>query len=1524
MLLYRLFPSTILLLLACVALSQTQQNISLEKSQLTGLDKAFACQDQYAGTISFGNFNGQSNDTDPDTIFLCQGDMFNVVHNGDANLTGDPNNATTPGVTYIWYDCPPTQTGPDLNGVLSDGCIFMGPPPPANGFYVTAGGNFSGNQTFNNPGTLQNTFNGGDPLLLWFAPITIDNFSLKQYEVDPISGVTGPCVNVNTDEAFAVVYLNEVEIFNVNNNAGTSGCGGRAEVIGGLPEFDGSVYDVTITLQGNPAVQGTVTNNNPITHGSVINFTVPVPGLYDLIIEDGKSCGAAVEVNMTNCVSVTQSIESAVAAPGDNICLNVTVEGGFTAIASMQYAITFDPAILQYTGVQNFTPLLPSFNQSSFSEQNDTLRLVWFQGVGGTTIPDGTVLFQVCFDVIGPDGACSSVPFVEIGPITDIEIIDENGNELGFNGIPGLVCVSNSALQADAVQNDVTCPGGMDGGFTVTVMGGVPPYSITWQNSMGGPVGGPGVININGGSFTASNLSAGMYIITIVDSSPTPITAIEQVEVTGPPLLNLLFSASLGACNGDVGAITATLILDSVIVNNPTQNYSFLWSNMATTPTINGVPSGNYSLTVTQNATGCTVQDMVFLPQPEVLNVQVQVDSATCTGIPDGVINVSVSGGTPNAGGNYSIVLGASSVNNTVANLMAESGNYQLTVTDANGCTFQDEIFLPAVKVLSISPNITNVDCSGDCNGSILATGTTDGGTPAIPYTFTWSGMPNPPPSIDQPTVSQLNNLCVGTYTVVMEDTDGCKLDSTFNIVQPSPLDVTLVQVVNESCQPGMDGSITIAVSGGSYPYTYDWGIVPSTDSIATGLSSGQYTVVVTDSEGCFETITAQVTIPPPPVIQTLNNDMINCAEGTDGSLTVVPANPGNIVQYNWSNGQLTPTINGLMPGQYTVTITDINQCTAVGTADVTSPPALSLDSISLESPSCVGGSNGQIIVYVSGGTANYTYNWSTPGVPSFPVFSFAQAGSHTVTVTDANNCEPLVIPITLDEPPFIQATFSNIDSVSCANTGMSCDGTATVTALYSDGSSGVFDFTWINSGETTDNASISTAVQLCRGDQPVIIADLECADTFLVNIPAPPPITPGQSIENASCDGFADGRITLTPSGGTPPYSIVWGNGTVGPVLSNLAAGNYTAVITDSKNCTFTHTVTVIDPDPLILTIDNTITRNVTCAGEGDGRIAVVAQGGNIGLGGETYLWQNNVGPLNSRVSNPLNAGTYSVTVVDIKGCEAELTQTITEPQPIEFILGDIPEISCFGGNTSITVDTAWGGTGTLWFRVDGGPPVLIGQFASGFVAGNHTITVFDANNCESITNINIQQPLEIQIQLPDIVEVDLGDSLTALDPIIISSVPIDSFIWSPPNQLSCTNCKNPKVTAVDDQLYTLVVIDINGCTGTGSVYVDLDRNRNVYVPNIFSPNGDGINDNFQVHTGPGVTAINFVRIYNRWGDLIHEVDNPTPSPDGTAAWDGTFKGDEMNPAVFLYLIEVEFLDGKVLVYRGDITLIK
>ncbi|MFQ5448927.1 MAG: hypothetical protein ACE5FF_18530, partial [Saprospiraceae bacterium] len=478
--LYRIFPFTILLFGTLALLGQSPQSIKIAPGGIAGGQaESMACADQYAGTVSLVDING--NPVTADTIFLCLNEEMNVVHNGDANLTGDPNPATTPGITYGFFNCEPTTSGPDLTTILTDPCI-LNTPPPAQGIWITAGGSFNGNITFNNSGTLQNFFNGGDPVLIWFAPITIDDFANKAFEAG-VGGVAGPCVNVNTAAAFPVVYLNEIVASNLSVNTGVSGCQGTFDVSGGLPQFDSSNYDISIALVGNPSVTGQVING-PYTHGETVTFQVPVPGIYTINVTDGQGCVASqILANMSTCVSVTQSIQSATAAPGDNICINVTNDAGFVDIAGIQYALTWDTSVLQFTNVTNLTPLLPGFDPaSSFNSLADSLTFLWFSPTGfGSSLPDGTVMYQVCFDVVGSNGDCTNVGFVGL-PGSGIEVFNGNLAFLGFNGIDGTVCVDDMALVVNSTQDSVSCSGASDGSFTIEISGGTPPYNVTWQD----------------------------------------------------------------------------------------------------------------------------------------------------------------------------------------------------------------------------------------------------------------------------------------------------------------------------------------------------------------------------------------------------------------------------------------------------------------------------------------------------------------------------------------------------------------------------------------------------------------------------------------------------------------------------------------------------------------------------------------------------------------------------------------------------------------------------------------------------------------------------------------------------------------------------------------------------------------------------------------------------------------------------------------------------------------------------------
>lgn len=1529
----RIFP-LFLLFLAQLAWSQVPTPIQIDRTQhAAAQDKMMACADQFAGTISFANFVGQSNDIDLDTIYFCFGDEIDIVHDGNANLTGDPNPLTLPGITYAYLNCPPTISGPDLTTILTDPCIVDN-PPPSNDLWVTGGGQPNGNITFSNTGVAQNIFNGGDPLLLWFAPITYDRIA-NIYESLP-GGDPGPCTNMNIDEAFAVVYLNQITTSNTNTNTGQSGCQGTFQVFGGLPQFDGSNYNFDITLIGNSSVKGTVISG-AATHGSTVEIQVPVPGVYTVLIEDDKSCGASLLVNMSACVSVSQSIQQLSGAPGDNICLDVTNESGFNDIVAMQYGLTWDETVLQYTGVTNLTPLLPSFSvATSFNSLGDSLIFSWGNLTGiGIDLPPGTVMYQICFDLVGGNGDCSDVSFI-VPENSTIEVVTEQGSQLGFNGIDGGICISNSALVVNFTQTPVSCPSGTNGSFTTTVNGGTAPYQVSWQNTAGGPIGGPGIINIDGGSFTANNLSAGTYSVTVTDNQGQPLISVESYTVNGPPSLNISFNDIEPLCNGgSSGTLTANLISGGLPVNNPLNTYSFAWSapGAGNVTTINSLPSGNYSVTVTNNNNPqCTVTATYFLDEPDPLVANITSTDASCSGIGDGSLSVLVTGGTPDANQDYTIewpTIGAGlTIIGTTSNVVGlASDYYQLVVTDDNGCVIDQNIFLSAIKVLSVNAVVTPINCASTCSGGIFLTAFTTGGTPSTQFNFDWFGSPVPPPPVTETsTTSTMANLCPGTLTVIIETPEGCEIDTTFILTPSSGMDLNLVSVQNESCVPGNDGVITTAPTGGTMPFTYTWTNTTATGPVATGLSAGTYSVTVEDSAGCIDSLlNINVAAPTPPNITSLLDDMVSCSNSVDGTLTVTAtAGSSPIAGYLWSNGQAGATISGLSPGIYSVTVADISGCTASDTAEVLASAQIVIDSFQVSSPQCPGLGGGNIIAFVSGGTSPYFMNWSN-GLAGNNIFvnSNLVAGNYSVTVSDANGCPPAIGNVTLSDPPSILATFSAIDSVSCANTGQTCDGTATAVATYSDGSSGLFNFFWI-SGETDNNLTSSTAVQLCAGSQRLIVSDGICNDTFFVDIPAPDPITPGQDIENVSCFGLSDGEITLQPTGGTPPYDIIWANGTQGPILTGLPAGNYTAVIMDANNCNFTHTVTIIEPSVFEVFLNQAVTADISCPGEANGVVSVVAQGGNVGT--LVYLWGNGVAGTDQATATGLSSGTYSVTVVDPKGCSDTLSHSISEPPPIQFTLGDLSQIQCFGDITTITVDSVWGGNPNASYVFSSGACIqlLLGEPCP-VLAGDHDIEILDVfNGCTVDTTINVAQPQEISVTLPTTIEIELGDSLTQLDPTIVSSFPIDTFIWSPAENLSCADCKNPRVLGVTPTTYMLTIIDINGCTASAQIFVDIDRNRNVYIPNVFSPNGDGINDKFQIYTGIGVSRINFVRIFDRWGELVFEELDLLPSIDGTPGWDGVFRDKDMDPAVFIYTVEVEFVDGRRLVYRGDVTLLR
>lgn len=1533
-------------------LAQTPQNIMLDgpvRASSTGHAR-MDCND--AGTISFLPFSGQSNDVTPDTIYLCFNDVLQIDHQG-GNLDGDPNDNTDPGFGYAFYDCRPTVTGPDLASILGDACLNKTSPitlpngttqDQTYGIWVAAQ-DPNGDITFQNSGALQQSFNGGDPILFWFAPITIDDFANRGYETDGVGGAQGPCVDVNVDDAFAVVYLNEVSISAEQVISGSTGCSGTFQVTGGLPEFMASEeYTIDISLSTDPSIKGVVTSSSAPRHNSTVEFMVPRAGTYNIEVRDGKNCPATIAMDFTTCTAVTFNFPLENVAPGQVECLPVTVED-FNMVGSMQYSITWDPAVLEFQNINNPNPALTDLTNSINQNDNSTLLVSWFDaGVTGVTLGDGAVLFEMCFDVVGQAGSTSPVIMTDT-PLT-IEVLDTDSNPYGVIVNGGQVTVSADDLFVLIEPEDLQCATEPSGSFTITVNDGVAPYFYAWNSVP--PVGADqsGILSNPGESVTINNLTEGTYQVTVTDSNSPAGMFVDTFELIAPPRLGANFNVAEPSCFGATDGSISVRVSDGT-PNPDLSKYTFTWNVPAgNVSTLNNLPEGFYSVTVSsENGCEAVASATLFEPLPIVVRDDPQdkvISPATCNGALDGEITVIPSGGT-SASGNYTFMwnngVSQRASSSTISGL--DPGEYCVTITDENGCQFSDCYIVAAEKEITITSLVTDVSCFDGNDGSIVVSGST---TPAsaedLPYTFAWSVNAGAEEN-GTPSSSTQQNLGAGSYSVTMTDNDPtgtCMTTATFDIIRPDSIAINITDINNETCNDnpsggiGQDGNISVSVSGGTGAYTYEWSHDASLNSPnANGLTAGDYTLTVRDENDCTKALNFSIEAPTPPSITSLADDSVSCPNDADGELTVTAvATAAPITGYLWSNGSTQTTISNLMPGTYTVTVTASDNCQNIDTAFVTSPGLVTQDSISLRLPGCPGQNDGQIAVFVSGGTPPYTYRWSTDpnNATTINPISSLSAGTYSVTVTDANNCTPLVIDnIVLSDPPSITANLTVESPVSCPD-DLTCDGRVLAEGLYSDGTTGIFNFVW-SSGETDLDVASSTATELCRGPQTLTISDGACGVTIDLDVPSPDDFAVTADVTNISCFGLTDGTIGLETAGGTAPYDYLWQDGPSGPDRSNLGAATYQVVITDANGCNLTQTVPIAEPDELVLNIDeNLSTPTISCAGENDGVIVVEEVGGN-GLGTSPFAWSGGIAPADSPRADNLAPGTYTVTVTDARGCQADTTYTIGEPIPIVVDIQEpIPPL-CFGDPSLIIINDISGGTGQDFldytYTVDNNglnfPP---NQPATVF-GMDHIVRVSDPGGCTVEVEVSIPQPDEITIDLPSEITVELGDSVM-LSPVISPIGGVFTYQWTPETpDIRSTTIPNPVVFPFSSEEYTLLITDPNGCTAEASVFIDLDANRNVYIPNAFSPDGDGINDEFRLFTCTGVRGVNFARVFDRWGEIVFDSDDIAVNCfDGAALWDGRKGGKPASPGVYVYIIEVEFLDDVTLIFRGDVTVLR
>jgi len=973
--------------------------------------------------------------------------------------------------------------------------------------------------------------------------------------------------------------------------------------------------DVTVTATGGTA---------PFTGTGV--FTRPA-GTHSFVVTDANNCSDTVAVTITEPPDALAASASAtpILCYGGTSTVTVTATGGtppYTGTGSFDRgAGTYSFTVTDANGCTTTTSSVSITEPPELIVAASATQIAC--GVGNSTV---TVTATGGTPPYTGTGVFSRAPGTHTFSVTD---------DNGCTASTSVTIVASPGVIAAASATPILCNGGMSD-VTVTATGGTAPFTGT-------------------GVFTRP---AGTHSFVVTDANNCSDTVV--VTITEPPALLPTAVATSILCNGG----TTTITVDAT---GGTPPYSGTGSFVRS--------AGTYSFTVT-DANNCSAQVSIVVSEPQELQVAVAATPILCYG-DDSDITISASGGTqPYTGtgvftrgpGTYTFsVTDANGCTATTTVTVEEAleliatasatdilckggtstvtvaayggtppytgtgmyirgaGIFTFTVTDANNCSAMTSITITEPPELNVSLNANTILCTGD---TTMVTVTATGGTP--PYTGTGSFL-----------------RTAGNYIFTVTDDNGCTASASIFITQPPEL-IADVDATPIMCH-GDTSSVHVTATGGTLPY-YGTGVF--------GKVAGTYTFIVTDANGCADTVTITLTEPPPMLASSIATPIL-C--NGDMSTVTVTANGG------------TPPYSGVgtfsrPAGTHTFTVTDANLCDVTTTVTITEPPPI----VPLADATpilCFGGST-TITVSATGGTPPYN------GTGSY----VRTAGAHTFTVTDANNCTAQVI-ITVPEPP-------RLDAGSFA-TAIRCFGDSSNVTVSAYGGTQPYTGTGLfTRGPGTHVFTITDA----NG----------CTETTSVTITEPPQLQAASSAPPILCFGGTT-DVTVTASGGTPPYS--------GTGVFSRAAGSHNFTVVDSNGCTATTTIIITEPPELIVSL-NAIP--ILCTGDTT-TVTVTATGGTppyIGTG-----------------SFVLPAGNYVFTVTDDNGCTASASILITEPPPLIADANATP-IMCYGDTTRVYV-TATGGT-----------PPYNGTGVFGKVAGTYIFIVTDANGCVDTAAITLTEP--------------------------------------------------------------------------------------------------------------------------------------------------------------------------------------
>ena len=1045
----------------------------------------------------------------------------------------------------------------------------------------------------------------------------------------------------------------------------------------------------------------------------------------------------------------------------------------------------------------------------------------------------------------------------------------------------------------------------------------------------------PGLIYLWSNMATSEDLNglnSGTYTVTVSAGGTCTNTAAFTIasNVPTPLLAQNIVAATCGQASGSI---------DLSVSGSPAP-YQYFWSNTSTNEDLNGIVSGNYTVIVTA-ANGCTGTDNFVVPEnvfaPSISSVQTQATSCIAN---NGAIDLTVA---PIMA--YSFLWSNAATTEDLMNVAA--GNYAVTVSAGGACSSTANLTVGSntgAVVLSGSPSA--ILCFGDNNGAIDLT--VNSGT--APFVYNWSNAN---------TNEDLTTLLAGAYTVTVTDMLGCSSTSVFTVVQPASALQLQCAATGEVSQIGLtDGSGSVDITGGTGPYTVTWSpgssqtMVPAGNFSISNLGENIYGVTVTDANGCplncgFTVVVASCAT----AVGTMGNTLVSqCGPGCISApynLNGQVLTSNDVLQFVLHQGNAGQIVNEIAraaqpdfcfdPATMSYGVTYYISAVAGGpdpsgnvdlngNCSVSSPgtPIKFIETpvASSNSPASINCSSTQTALQGTSSLAGSTFAWSTVsgtivGNPALANTTASAAGAYTLIVATNGCSDTTVVSVTGN---FTQPQ----GTITAQSTTLDC---STNTLALNGSVSGSLNATsvWMSNGTVVGNGN--SLMVTAPGQYNFVTMDSLsfCADTSNITVSQnlnPPalsivaPVVLNCNTNSQTLNGSS------TVSGVQFTWATILGADTTvvgsGSMLAVNAPGIYYLFgVNAVNNCANSTAVTVI-ADLAPPTADAGAPFTLDCAGETAG-----LDGSGAGAPGLSYGWTTPDGNFVSgaTTATPLidESGTYLLTVTNpSNGCTDTDEVIIASEVPVAF--ASVVQPSCMDLQGTVQIDSVTGLSAPILYSLNNGPPSAQNQFTN-LVAGTYNIEVLGGNGCSAMAVAVVMAAPLVEITLVPQVTINLGYSYQIDATVNIPNADIASVTWTPATGLLCDTCLSTEATPLTTTDYQIVVVSKAGCEARGNLLLTVDKTRKVYGPNIFSPNEDGTNDAFTIFADPfTVVSVKSLQVFSRWGEAVYERRDFAPGDD--IGWDGTFKGQRLNPAVFVWQAVVLFVDGKEELFTGDVTL--